>query len=300
MKLKSGTSLNHGIAIALLFSQLCRASVFEGHINAVTSRGGLQVALLYVVSTNFLRVEMVDTNRPGTVDILDRGSGTVTLVFPQRQCFTRLKAGSDAEFQAVAVEASTPPEAPPTFDAPPRPANVTGAQRMTGFPGRPGLPAGVPPGIGPTNFARPPGFAGMPTRPRMTIAPSMQIAVPGGGLQLQGTGLRTNLLGFSCECYEIKQWGQTMEIWATDQLVPFQDYLPNQPPHVGPPMIERLWSELLAAKGLFPFLAILRFDNGTERYRFEVRSVEPARLTSEEAKGFRTPKGYIELPPRSF
>ena len=123
---------------------------------------------------------------------------------------------------------------------------------------------------------------------------------PGGGLELKATGEETNLLGYTCERYEIKQFGQTMEIWATDQLLPFQAYLPSQPPRMGPPRIEVAWSDLLAAKKLFPLLASLRFANGVERYHFEVQSITPAKLTDQEAKHFQTPADYAELQPRPF
>ncbi len=86
----------------------------------------------------------------------------------------------------------------------------------------------------------------------------------------------------------------------TDQLLPFQVYLPTQPPRVGPPSIEEHWSELLAAKKLFPLLASLRMDNGVERYHFEVQSIKPARLTDKEASRFQTPENYVELQPRPF
>jgi hypothetical protein len=122
----------------------------------------------------------------------------------------------------------------------------------------------------------------------------------GGELQLQATGEQTNLLGYACMHYEIKQWGQIMDIWATDQLLPFQVYQPHQPLRGGPPVIEEHWSELLTAKNLFPLLASLRFNNGVERYHFEVQSIHPAALTDPDAKCFQVPTNYIELQPHQF
>ena len=83
----------------------------------------------------------------------------------------------------------------------------------------------------------PPGFPAMPQMPSMPNMP------PGGGMppmpmmpppmmekmELTATGDKTNLLGFACGKYEIKQRGEVMEIWATDQLFPFQPYVQNQP-----------------------------------------------------------------------
>ncbi len=119
-------------------------------------------------------------------------------------------------------------------------------------------------------------------------------------MELQDTGQKTNLLGFACEQYEMKQHGETMEIWATDQLFPFQPYVANQPHRFGPQMIDQQWGDLLKTKKLFPLLATLKFDNGAERYRFEVQSVTPQKQTDEDTKLFRPPTNYFEIQPLPF
>ena len=120
------------------------------------------------------------------------------------------------------------------------------------------------------------------------------------GIALQDTGQKTNLLGFVCEQYEIKRRGETMEIWATDQLFAFQPYMENPSRRFGPRMIQERWSELVKARKLFPLLATLKRDNGAERFRFEVQSVTPQRLTDEDAKLFEPPAGWSEIPPGRF
>ena len=135
----------------------------------------------------------------------------------------------------------------------------------------------------------------MPAMPTMPMMPPMMQK-----MELQDTGQRTNLLGFACEQYEIKQRGETMEIWATDQLFPFQPYLQNQPHRFGPRMIEQQWPELVKAKKLFPLLATLKFDNGTERFRFEVQSVTPQKLIAEDEQLFQPPANYFEIQPLPF
>jgi len=119
-------------------------------------------------------------------------------------------------------------------------------------------------------------------------------------IELHDTGQKTNLLDFVCGQYEIKQRGETMEIWATDQLLPFQNYVRNQPHRFGPRMIEEQWAGLLTAKKLFPLLATLKFDNGAERFRFEVQSVTPQKLTDEDTKLFQPPTNYFEIQPLPF
>jgi hypothetical protein len=119
-------------------------------------------------------------------------------------------------------------------------------------------------------------------------------------MELKTTGGKTNLLGYMCEKFEIKQRGETMEIWATDQLLPFQNYVRNQAPRFGPRMIEEQWAGLLTAKKLFPLRASLHFDEGAEQYRFEVQSVTPQKLNDEDMKLFLPPDGYFEIQPLPF
>ena len=124
--------------------------------------------------------------------------------------------------------------------------------------------------------------------------------MPAEKMELKATDGKTNLLGYACEKFEIKQRGETMEIWATDQLPPFQNYVRNQTPRFGPRMIEEQWAGLVKARNLFPLLAILKFDNGAERFRFEVKSVTRQKLTSEDQALFQPPDGYFEIQPLPF
>jgi hypothetical protein len=119
-------------------------------------------------------------------------------------------------------------------------------------------------------------------------------------LELTATGDKTNLLGLACEKYELKQRGETMEIWATGHLFPFQPYVQNQPHRFGPRMIEEQWGELLKAKKLFPLLAVLKFENGEERLRFEVKSVTPQKPEEQDSALFQPPAEYREVQPLPF
>lgn len=251
-----------------------------------------------------MRVEMLDTNFPHAIDVVDVSSGQVTLVMPMNRTFMRFKPGAAGAAGMPPGFSGAPGALPPGI----------GPQRQPGGPGGPPQPPRPPAGIGPTNL---PGFPAMPVMPAPPDpvppsvgpqfqgaaapgAPPLPMGPPGGGLELQATGELTNLLSYSCARYEIKQRGETMEIWATDQLGPFQAYLPAQPPAFGPPMIELQWSGLLSARKLFPLRAVLRADNGMERYRFEVQSVTARVLTEKERQGFQPPEGYVEIQPRPF
>lgn len=330
---------------------------FEGRINAVMTWFNQSHALLYTVDTNFVRVEMTATNSdksragwPNPVDILDRNSGELTLLFPNNRSFVRLQGGgvhapsrvpADASSAGVGREArptapgagalpmpAMPPGVGPQTQSPPSlprnigPTNLPGMPEMPAMPNMPApaqMPAmpNMPPGVGPRSA---PGATAMPAMPNMPAGggipamPAMPMMRPPmmEQMELKATGEKTNLLGFACEQYEIKLRGETMEIWATDQLFPFQPYMPNQPHRFGPQMIDQQWGGLLKAKKLFPLLAILRFGPppasagaapaapGPERYRFEVQSVTPQKLTAADARRFQSPTNYFEIQPLPF
>jgi hypothetical protein len=91
-----------------------------------------------------------------------------------------------------------------------------------------------------------------------------------------------------------------MEIWATDQVVPYQPYVRSQRHRFGPRRMEEQWPVLLASSKLFPLLATLRYENGPERFRFEVTSVAPEKLSVADARLFQPPSGYVEIQPLPF
>jgi hypothetical protein len=306
------------------------ATAFEGRIHATMTQGSETNALLYTVGTDSLRVEMTATNSdksragwPNPVDILNRNSGELTLLFPNNRSFVRLKPAADAA-TATAPGASgmlmppgglppgigpqTAPFAPsmpamPIMPAPPQGfgPQSQAAPTMPTMPPRPAMPqppGGLPPGVGPQSSAAP-GAPGMPSMPAMPMPMPMMTGMM-EKMELQPTGQKTNLLGFACEQYELKQRGETLEIWATDQLLPYQPYLQNQPHRFGPRGIEEQWPAMLTSRKLFPLLASLRYDNGAERFRFEIQSVTPEKLTDDEAKLFQPPAGWFEIQPLPF
>ena len=136
----------------------------------------------------------------------------------------------------------------------------------------------------------------MPAMPAMPMMPPLMSEK----IELKPTGKKEKILGFACEQFEIKQRGETMEIWATDKLLPFNRYTRNQPPRFGPRRLEEQWPELLEPKKLFPVRVSLRFVNGAERYRFEVKTISPTKITDEEGKLFQLPEGFTEIQPLPF
>ena len=119
-------------------------------------------------------------------------------------------------------------------------------------------------------------------------------------LELTATGQTTNILGFACQQFQLKQRGETMDIWATDQLLTYQPYIRNQPHRFGPRMLEEQWGGLVTEKKLFPLVASLHYDNGAERLRFEVTSVSKDKIIEPSEKLFQPPAEYNEVEPLPF
>jgi len=311
-----------GTLLLNLDHRVSTARAFEGRIQATLTRGSETQTMLFTVGTNQIRIERVETNWPHAINIFDLDTGAITLLFPHNRSFVRLKNEMGAH-------------APPRVPADAASAGVVSAALPTA-PGAGALPVPqMPPGIGPTNLpgmpappvmpqmpAMPVGVGpqtspGTPTMPAMRQIPQMPPGVgPQPGMagrmpampmmpmeqaELKATDQTTNLLGYKCTRYELKQRGEVMEIWATDKLPPFQPYLPNQPPRFGPRLVEEQWGDMLKAKKFFPLLSVLKFENGPERMRFEVKAITPEKIKKEDAaKLFQPPVDYQEIRPLPF
>lgn len=321
--------LPYAVFLLLLWvgADCSRGFAFEGKIQAVTHHSGTTKGLLYTATTNAIRVEITDTNFPNAIDVMDFNSGQMTLIQPMNRTFVRFTPGAphaptppphafhpnaEARLQPPAMPAGMGPTNAPGMPGMPMPPGglppgfgpqQQSANAIAAPPGAPSMPAmpmppsGLPPGIGPQAHADPAGAGAMPGMANM---PPMPMVPVGGGLEVRATGETTNLFNYPCQRYEIRQNEQVMEIWATDQLLPFQPYLGMEPHPFAPPTIEEQWGRLLSAKKLFPLSAILRLDGGVERYRFEVQSIEPKQLTAADLRGFQPPEGYTEMQPRPF
>jgi len=310
----------HSVWLALtLFALTLPACAFEGRIRAVTMRGDETNTLFYTVGSDQLRIEVTSSDWPNPIDIVERQSGALTLVYPHNRSFVRLKPATE--------NASGAMPGAPGMPMPPIPAGIG----PTNLPGAPAMPPmlAMPPGIGPQPGGTPTGAGGMPATPPMPTMPPGFGPQPGGTpasvavmpnipaplgarppmpmrpmmmkkLELKDTGGTTNILGFVCRQYQLKQRGETMDFWATDQLLPFQPYVRNQPHRFGPRMIEEQWPKLVSDQKLFPLLVSLHYDKGAERYRFEVTSVKEEKVTDPDGKLFQPPKGYHEIQPLPF
>ena len=279
------------------------ATAFEGQINVALTQGSQAAALCYTIGPNHLRIEVTGTNWPNPVDIVEQKSGVLTLVFPHNWSFVRLKSASETASAGM-------PGIPGAMPA--HPDLNSNRPLMPAMPGMPmAVPPGMPPGIGPQpslplpNPANPgammPAMSSMSRRP-MPMMPMMPMmpTMMGPKLELKDTGQATNILGFVCHQYELKERGETLEIWATGSLPPYQPYTRNQPHRFGPSTIEEQWPALLAKRNLFPMFASLRYDSGRERFRFEVTSINRKKITEPDHKLFEPPPGYREVQPLPF
>ena len=241
-----------------------KATAFEGRIEAGTTKGGETTPLLYTVGTDSLRVEVTGTSSPNPIDILDLKTGTLTLVFPHNRGFLRLdKAAQNASAG---------------------PAGAAGMPLPSG-----GLPSGISPQASGNVLQTATLPAGMPVMPPL---PAMA-----DKLELKATGKKEKILSYACEQYELKRRGETLEIWATDQLFAYQPYVRNQPHRFGPRMLEEEWPQMLRSRKLFPLRVSLRFDNGPERFHFEVEAIKPDKIDDKDGKLFQPPAGYTEMRP---
>jgi hypothetical protein len=278
------------------------ALAFEGQISATLARGGESQSFLYTAATTRLRVENTATDRPHPWNVLNRQTGELILCFPHNRTFVRLKPPAKDESTATAG-----------FPATPVMPQSGGVQLPV--PAMSSLPVN----LGPTNLAGVPPMPPMPRMPQMPaaagtpaalLAGPMMMPPPMQQLNLTASGDHTNWLGLACQKYELKQGGEVMEIWATDQLPAFQPYLPSQPPRIGPRAIEDQWGLWLKARKLFPLLAVLRSEGRSpaaagsaaaqarERLRFEVRSIIPAATGDDSV--FQPPPDYREIQPTPF
>jgi hypothetical protein len=256
------------------------AAPFEGLINATLTHGTRADALLYTVGTNYIRVEMTASNWPNPVDIWNLDSGDLTILFPNNRSFVCLPPAEDSAVSPFGMSGV------PGFEA--GQATIPGVIPLPPMPASSG-PLAVPPRSG--AMSEPPM---MPPPGMMPPPPTMQ------KINLQDTGQKTNLLGFMCEQFEIKRPGETMDIWATRQLFPFEQYTRNQPHRFSPPMIEEQWAQALKVRKVFPLLASLRFDNGLERFRFEVNQIRTQILGPNDDALFAAPTNYFEIQPLPF
>ncbi|HEV2329941.1 MAG TPA: DUF4412 domain-containing protein [Verrucomicrobiae bacterium] len=285
-------------ALFSITQQFSTAFAFEGRITATVTRGGQIQTLLYTVGTNQLRIERGENDHPYPKNIVDHDTGDLTLLFPHNRSFVRLKAGAENQSPAPPGFPGMPNRPPmPEMPVPP---GAIGPTNLPGMPAPPQMPQ-MPPGVGPQ--------AGSSV-PNMPAMPMMMPPMPMEGVELKATTETTNLLGYACTRYELRQRGEVMEIWATDKLMTFEPYVQNQPHRFGPRMIEQQWGGLLKAKKLFPLLAVLRLEPppgptgvapappGPERLRFEVQSITPEKINDETL--FQPPPDYQEIQPLPF
>jgi Domain of unknown function (DUF4412) len=286
------TLLVFSIALCAFYS-VPRAFGFEGRITTTLTRSSYTQTVLYTVGTNFLRVENLETDHPYPRDIVDLSSGQMTLLFPHNRSYVRLPSADESP-SAVSPAPPQMPSPPPQRMPPPiAPGNLPGTPnlpppQMPQPLQAPNMPA-LPPGVGPQSGASAPAMP-MPMMPPMPMQP----------VELVATGDTTNLLGYPCARYEIKQRDEVMEIWATDKLLPFQPYLQNQPRRFGPRMMEQQWGGLLKSKKLFPLLAVLTFQNGVERFRFQVKEIKAQTIDDKDGSLSQPPPDYQEIQPLPF
>jgi len=240
---------------------------FEGHIFAEYGTGDSLTALKYTVSARHVRIELAAANTSEPIDLIDLQSNSITLLFPHNLTFTRL--------EPLPPGAATSQAGPVIPSPPPGIGAQAGVDPVPVIPNSDRLPA-LPP------------------------IPNIASITPVASQQLADTKETKVILGVECRRYELKQPLETLEIWATDKLIPFRAYVRGEPPRFGPRLIDEQWPAMMQERKLFPLLVSLRYPNGTERFRFEVKSIKPEKIEDPEGRLFQAPADYVELQPSPF
>jgi hypothetical protein len=294
MRLPTEKSLTTLTAVALA-GLSAHAAAFQGRISATFTRGGETLPVLYTVGSDLIRIEVTGSTYPHPINIVDRQSGAVTMVYPHNRSFMRLK------MQSEPVASGNLPSGFPPANSFPQPAAIPTPQSRPGpgFPGVPNLPGppgGLPPGIGPqAGPANGPGFGAGASMPMMM--PSM---IPPEKIELIASTNQAVILGYLCTRYDATNRAERFEAWATDKLLPFFAYTQTGPARFGPRMLEDQWPDWLKSRGLFPLKASLRFENAPERFHFEVLSIKAEKIIDTEGKLFQPPADYRETEPLPF
>lgn len=263
---------------------------FEGHISIELIQRSETNMLLYTVRGHHLRIENLNTNWPHSVNLVDIETGDVTLIFPHNRTLVRLKNSGAQAGSATSTRTQMPPTGGAATLLPPR--KLPQLEVAASPSPESELPlGGMPPGIGPQT-----GQGTMP--PMIPAMPISMMPMPAKELELKATGEKKIILGQPCAQYEIKLRGETIEVWATDQLLPLQMWLRDQRGPNGPRQFEQRLAELLKPRKLFPLLVSSKLERGQEHPRFRVKSITPEKVTDE--KLFQPPDGYHELQPLPF
>ncbi len=242
-------------------------TAFEGRIDLVATAAGQAQNLRYRVTTNSVRVEQLETNYPHPVNLWDRQTQELQLLFPANRSWIALPPSANHSGMPTASAVTAP------------------RQPLAGAPGSRMPVRNVPPGLGPQS----------PRVPSGPLAGATDIP-----LELHATGERTNLFGYACERFESNQSGELLEVWATDQLLPYLPYRRSEPLRMKILPLADRWPALLAARNLFPLRLTIRSIAGPETYRLEVRDIAPGPMPTAEVGLFRPPADYRQLAPSHF
>jgi hypothetical protein len=283
------------IALALA-GFTAHGAAFQGRISATFTRGGEALPILYTVGSNSIRIEVTGSSHPHPINIIDRQSGALTMVYPHNRSFMRMNSQAQPDPNRNVPSGFQPANsfpAPAVVPAPQSPRPGPGFPGITNLPGPPG---GLPPGIGPqTGPGSGPSFGAGASMPMMM--PGM---VPQENAELIATTNKTVILNYPCIRYDATNRAERLEVWATDKLLPFIPYTQTGPPRFGPRMLEEQWPEWLKSRGLFPLKAGLRFENGPERLHFEVQAIKGETIIDSEGNLFQPPADYRETEPLPF
>ena len=92
------------LALVPCLPGLAQAAGFEGKIEIVVREEGETTSLLYRAAGDFLRIEISGSTAPNPIDLVDLKSGTLTMLFPQNQSFTRCQPARSAGSEKIELQ----------------------------------------------------------------------------------------------------------------------------------------------------------------------------------------------------
>jgi hypothetical protein len=110
---------------------------------------------------------------------------------------------------------------------------------------------------------------------------------PASHTDLQDTGVKDTILGYTCTKYTATGKEGTSEIWVTDQLGSFSGLFHGGGPGQRP-QAPQAWENALQGKNFFP-MRVVTSVNGSEKFKLEVTSVDKESLPDSL---FSAPDGW--------
>ncbi len=325
--------LRKNVSIVLLGGILSHASGDGFTLLLRHSEGGRQTDVRYTVTVDEARLEAVEPTRPPSpVNLIDRATGTLTILRPHNRSVSTLAADAwDARRNdtaspclpdGVGPNPAMPAAAPATGRIGPDPSMLPPGTEPPERPGQTGmlsLPRDMP---GMPVMSGAGMMPGIPGGPFADALPTMAMLAMGDRVDERGKLAAHDetrvMLGYPCRRHTlVMDASLEMDLWLADSpdFPPFHLLTWDGPPPFGPRNPLREWPHIVRRQEQFPLLAVLRaveprmspvpgkaWEEGAGEAREAPASQEIARwevvalsLVQPDPALFEIPEGYSSL-----